>query len=142
MLLKYGLPAGALNYLDRVKTYAYPGIAAAEEKFPVLIFSHGYGSKAHGYYALLSEIASQGYVIVNMNHTYESLGVTLPDGSEKYFDYKYQSEIAANGMTVVQPLDRCLQSRVKATRRDIRWSRKASLWTISRDGFRIAGPRT
>ncbi len=102
--LKYGLPAGALNYLDRVKTHAYPGIAAAEEKFPVLIFSHGYGSKAHGYYALLSEIASQGYVIVNMNHTYESLGVTLPDGSEKYFDYKYQGEIAADGMTVVQPL--------------------------------------
>ena len=102
--VKYGLPPGALNYLDRVETYAYEGIPVAEETFPVLIFSHGYGSKAHGYYALLSEIASQGYVIVNMNHTYESLGVTLPDGSEKYFDYAYQGEIAADGMTVVQPL--------------------------------------
>jgi predicted dienelactone hydrolase len=69
-----------------------------------LIFSHGYGSRAQGYYALLSEIASQGYVIVNMNHSYESLGVTLPDGSEKYFDYAYQQEIADGSMDVVQPL--------------------------------------
>ena len=101
---KYGLPAGALNYLDRVETFAYPGIPAANESFPVLIFSHGYGSRAHGYYALLSEIASQGYVIINMNHTYESLGATFPDGQEKYFDYGYQGEIAAETMSVIQPL--------------------------------------
>jgi predicted dienelactone hydrolase len=101
---KYGLPAGALNYLDRVETFAYPGIPASDKMFPVLIFSHGYGSRAQGYYALLSEIASQGYVIVNMNHSYESLGITLPDGSEKYFDYDYQREIADGSMEVVQPL--------------------------------------
>ncbi len=102
--LKYGLPAGALNYLDRVETYAFKDIPAADGSFPVLIFSHGYGSKAHGYYALLSEIASRGYVIVNMNHTYESLGATLPDGSERYFDYDYQAKISAETMTVIQPL--------------------------------------
>jgi len=101
---KYGLPAGALNYLDHVETYAYSGIPASDKAFPILIFSHGYGSRAHGYYALLSEMASQGYVIVNMNHTYESLGVTLPDGSEKYFDYAYQQKIADGSMDVVQPL--------------------------------------
>ncbi len=101
---KYGLPSSALNYLDRVKTYAYPGIPPSDKAFPVLIFSHGYGSRAQGYYALLTEIASQGYVIVNMNHTYESLGVTLPDGSEKYFDFDFQREIADGSMDVVQPL--------------------------------------
>lgn len=101
---KYGLPGGALNYLDRVKTFAYPGIPSAEGSFPVLIFSHGYGSKATGYYALLNEIASQGYVIINMNHTYESLGVTFPDGRNEYFDYEFQGEIADGGMAVVQPL--------------------------------------
>lgn len=101
---KYGLPGGALNYLDRVETYAYPGIPATNKSFPVLLFSHGYGSRAHGYYALLSEIASQGYIIVNMNHTYESLGVTFPDGSEKYFDYGFQGETFAETMTIIQPL--------------------------------------
>ena len=102
--VKYGLPPGALNYLDRVKTYAFSGIPVADDSFPVLVFSHGYGSKATGYYALLSEIASQGYIIINMNHTYESLGVTYPDGSIKYFDYDFQNEIAAETMTVIQPL--------------------------------------
>lgn len=102
--LKYGLPPGALNYLDHVETYAFSGIPVADDSFPVLIFSHGYGSKATGYYALLSEIASQGYIIINMNHTYESLGVTFPDGRIKYFDYDFQHEIASETMTVIQPL--------------------------------------
>ena len=101
---KYGLPASALNYLDYVKTYVYPDIPVADGPFPVLIFSHGYGSKANGYYALLTEIASQGYVIINMNHTYESLGVTLPGGRMAYFDYDYQREIAEGSMEMVQPL--------------------------------------
>ena len=101
---KYGLPPATFNYLDRVETYAYPDIAAANERFPILIFSHGYGSKATGYYALLTELASQGYVIVNMNHTYESLGVTYPDGRISYFDYEYQREISAGSMEYVKPL--------------------------------------
>lgn len=101
---KYGLPPSALNYLDHVKTYVYPEIPAAKEKFPVLIFSHGYSSKATGYYSLLTELASQGYVIINMNHTYESLGVTFPDGRIKYFDYDYQRKISEGSMEEVQPI--------------------------------------
>ncbi len=101
---KYGLPAGALNYLDRVETYVYPDIPVAKGPFPVLIFSHGYGSKATGYYALLTELTSQGYVVINMNHTYESLGASFPDGQVKYFDYGYQGEISTGSMEVVGPI--------------------------------------
>ncbi len=101
---KYGLPASALNYLDHVETFAYPGIPVAEGPFPVLIFSHGYGSKATGYYALLTEIASQGYVVVNMNHTFESLGVTFPDGRIAWFDYAYQQKIADGAMDIMAPV--------------------------------------
>lgn len=107
---KYGAPAATLNYLDRVKTFIYQDIPVANGRFPVLIFSHGYGSKATGYYALLTEIASQGYVIVNMNHTYESLGVTLPDGRIKYFDFDYQREISKETMKVVEPLMNAFKS--------------------------------
>lgn len=101
---KYGLPANALNYLDRVKTHAYQELPISQGRFPVLIFSHGYGSKATGYYALLSEIASQGYIVINMNHTYESLGVTLPNGKVKSFDYDFQRQISEGSMTTVEPL--------------------------------------
>ncbi|NMM47718.1 alpha/beta hydrolase family protein [Marinigracilibium pacificum] len=102
--MKYGLPPTALNYLDYVKTYVYQDIPVANQKFPVLIFSHGYGSKATGYYALLTELASHGYIIINMNHTYESLGVTLPNGNIKYFDYDYQGEISSGSMEVIEPI--------------------------------------
>ena len=102
--MKYGLKPSMLNYLDYVKTDVFPEIPVAEGNFPVLIFSHGYGSKATGYYALLAELASQGYIVINMNHTYESLGMTAPDGSVRYFDYQFQQEISQGGMDVMQPL--------------------------------------
>lgn len=101
---KYGLPPTSFNYLDKVKTFVYADLPVANGKFPVLIFSHGYGSKATGYYALLTELASQGYVIINMNHTYESLAVTFPDGRISYFDYDYQREISKEDMNVLEPL--------------------------------------
>jgi dienelactone hydrolase len=101
---KYGLPANALNYLDRVKTHVYQGLPVANGSFPVLIFSHGYGSKATGYYAMLSELASQGYIIINMNHTYESLGATFPNGEMKFFDYEFQHKISSASLTDIEPL--------------------------------------
>lgn len=99
-----GLPNATMDYLDRVKTHVYQDVPIANETFPVLIFSHGYGSNASGYYALLTEIASQGYIILNMNHTYESLGSTFPDGSEKLFDYGYQNATNKDAMKHIKPI--------------------------------------
>jgi len=41
-----------------------------QPSYPVLIFSHGYGFSAESYSALSAEIASQGYIVVSINHTY------------------------------------------------------------------------
>ena len=101
---KYGLPPTALNYLDRVKTHVYPDIPVADGTFPVLIFSHGYGSKATGYYSILTELASQGYIIINMNHTFESLGTTFPDGRQAYFDFGFQHEISKDAWSQIEPI--------------------------------------
>ncbi|MBL3658776.1 alpha/beta hydrolase family protein [Fulvivirga sediminis] len=108
--VKYGLPPNALNYLDLVETYAYADIPMAKGPFPVLIFSHGYGSQPSGYYALLTEIASHGYVIINMNHTYEGLGATFPDGAIKYFDYDFQAKQEAGTWEAMQPLVNAMDS--------------------------------
>lgn len=101
---KYGLPPSMLNYLDKVETNVYRNIQMADETFPVLVFSHGYNSKANGYYALLSEIASQGYVVFGINHTYESTGTTFPDGTLKYFDYEYASQIESGTWDNMKPV--------------------------------------
>ena len=106
---KYGLPPAMLQYLDNVDTRVYKNAIVADETFPVLIFSHGYHSKANGYYALLSEVASQGYVIFAINHTYESTGTTFPDGTEVYFDNEYARKIEANTWETINPVVEAFQ---------------------------------
>ena len=100
---KYGLPPFTMDYLDKIETHVYRDLPVAEKVFPVLIFSHGYNSKANGYYALLSEVVSRGYVVFAINHTYESTGTTFPDGDMAYFDYNYANQIESGTWEVVAP---------------------------------------
>lgn len=101
---KYGLPPFMLQYLDNIDTHVSQDATVADETFPVLIFSHGYRSKASGYYTLLSEVASRGYIIFAINHTYESTGTTFPDGTEVYFDNEYAKKIEANTWETISPV--------------------------------------
>jgi predicted dienelactone hydrolase len=89
---KYGLPNSTFNYLNYIKTNTYLEPEVAFEKFPILIFSHGSYSKASGYYAIIEEIVSHGYIILNINHTYESTGTLFPDGSIKLFNQEYDQK--------------------------------------------------
>lgn len=107
---KYGLLPSMLNYLDKVETNVFRNIQVADETFPVLIFSHGYNSKANGYYALLKELVSQGYIIFAINHTYESTGSTFPDGRLIYFDYEYARQIQTNTWSVMEPVIEAFKS--------------------------------
>src|SRR6056297_1232747 len=106
---KYGLPPSMLHYLDGIETNVFRNNSVAAESFPVLIFSHGYHSQANGYYALLSEIASQGYIVFAINHTYESTGTTFPDGTEVYFDNEYARKIEANTWETINPVVEAFQ---------------------------------
>lgn len=83
---KYGLPESITHYLDYVQTNTYQKPQIAEEKFPILIFSHGSNAEAFGYYALMEEIVSHGFIVFNINHTYESSGSLFPDGEIKLYD--------------------------------------------------------
>ncbi len=107
---KYGLLPSMLNYLDKVETNVFRNIQVADETFPVLIFSHGYNSKANGYYALLKELVSHGYIIFAINHTYESTGSTFPDGRLTYFDYEYAKQIQTNTWSIMEPVIEAFKS--------------------------------
>ena len=109
---KYGLTPSMLNYLNKVETNVFRDVQIADETFPVLIFSHGYNSKANGYYALLSELASQGYIIFSINHTYESTGSTFPDGTLKYFDYQYADQIQSDTWKIMEPVVEAFKSDI------------------------------
>lgn len=86
---KYGLPKNIFNYLDKVETHTFQSPAVVDGKFPLLIFSHGLYSKASGYYALIEEIVSNGFIVLNINHTYESVGTLFPSNEIKLYSKEY-----------------------------------------------------
>jgi len=51
-----------------------------QRKFPVVIYSHGYTSFASQNSALMEELASHGYVVYSVQHTYDSSPTVFPNG--------------------------------------------------------------
>lgn len=59
---------------------SYDAAPAAEGTFPVLLFSPGLGTPNALYTSLMQEVASHGYIVASVSHTY-SVGATIfPDG--------------------------------------------------------------
>ena len=47
------------------------------DRFPVLVFSHGYTGVPSSYTALLEDLASHGYAVLSVVHPYEATAATL-----------------------------------------------------------------
>ena len=75
-------PQDFLNVINSIPTnsVANAPVAEAESEYPVLIFSHGFGDLPELNTIKAEELASHGYVVVAINHTYDSLVNTFPDG--------------------------------------------------------------
>jgi dienelactone hydrolase len=52
-------------------------ILRAVTRYPVLVFSHGYGASGFEYTALLENLASNGFIVAAVEHTFESAPVLL-----------------------------------------------------------------
>ena len=79
---KLNLPSFVLNHLKYVRANAFWEAAPLfrDEMYPVLIFSHGWeGFKEQNIYQV-EELASHGYVVVAINHTYGAIHTLFPDG--------------------------------------------------------------
>jgi dienelactone hydrolase len=70
------------NIRFQIKTHGVIGaqIAAGHKRFPVLIFSPGWGESYFVYQSILEDLASRGYIVVGVNSP-NSAGITVfPDG--------------------------------------------------------------
>ena len=94
--IKYGLPLGTFSYLNKIKTNHQNGLTPAQGKFPILIFSPGYYTPASGYVGLIEEIVSQGYVVLNVIHPHETMGIEYPDGRKVYFNQEFSNNNSWN----------------------------------------------
>jgi predicted dienelactone hydrolase len=75
------MPGFIFSHLRLIATHSFPEarLSGDHEKYPVLVFSHGYGQ---GFTAqntvLMEELASHGYVVVSIGHPYESSAAVFP----------------------------------------------------------------
>lgn len=84
-----GIPQGTLERFEMdfcdLSTIALDVDAGAEKKqYPVAIFSPGYGGTRLVYGAMARSLASLGYIVFTLDHTYEASVVQFPDGSDEY----------------------------------------------------------
>ncbi len=95
-----------LNDTARLETYAddgscrklsvvayYPDSeAVVQNSCPLVVFSHGGISHKNSNVSLYKELASHGYVVVSIDHTYQSLYTTI-DGKKVWIDSGYMKQL-------------------------------------------------
>ncbi|XXF81490.1 hypothetical protein P2318_02175 [Myxococcaceae bacterium GXIMD 01537] len=70
------------RYFDYVHAHAVEGapVSQASPRWPVVLFSPGSGVSTALYTSLLEDLASRGYVVAAISHTYTTGPVVFPDG--------------------------------------------------------------
>jgi dienelactone hydrolase len=86
-LAEYTSP-GVWNYLAKMEKVPAPQVRTnscqdatiTPGKHPLVVFTHGYTGTFTDYTFLFEDLASRGYVVASVNHTYEATAVQFPDG--------------------------------------------------------------
>ena len=66
--------------LPEVRTNSCVDAPMTEGAHPVVVFNHGYTGTFTDYTFLVEDLASRGYVVASVDHTYEATAVELPHG--------------------------------------------------------------
>ncbi|WP_454052396.1 alpha/beta hydrolase [Clostridium sp. Marseille-Q7071] len=75
-------PVFALDHLGQLKTNSHQGalISKEEKTWPLLIFSHGMNLYRNQNTFQVEELASHGYIVAAIDHTYDAAVTVFPDG--------------------------------------------------------------
>ncbi|MGY5858722.1 MAG: hypothetical protein RTU63_05080 [Candidatus Thorarchaeota archaeon] len=101
----WGFPTIMTSHFALIQTHSFMNapLSQAETSYPVLIFSHGYGGLIMQDTVLMEELASNGYIVFSISHSYEAAVTSFPDGSviyeateEMYADIENSLQIWAN----------------------------------------------
>jgi dienelactone hydrolase len=69
-----------LRPVPSVRSWSKSGLTPRQGRYPVILFSPGFGGIAEEYTALVEDLASHGYVVVGIDHPYVSGITALSDG--------------------------------------------------------------
>lgn len=78
----YGMPDFMFSHLRLVQTHTQEGLPVSDKqaRYPVIFFSHGAGTNMEVHTSQCEDLASHGYIVVAVNHTYVSSATELPGG--------------------------------------------------------------
>lgn len=80
LLNMYGLTDVPPDALTRVRTHARVGAPPVLRRAPLVVLSPGFSLPRWTMTTLAEELASRGYVVAAVDHTYEAAAITFPDG--------------------------------------------------------------
>jgi dienelactone hydrolase len=80
ILSSLGLTDVAPEALSTIRTHAYIDAPGWGYPLPTVVLSPGFTMPRSSLTGLAEELASRGYLVVGIDHTYESAAVTFPDG--------------------------------------------------------------
>ena len=88
------IPAFLPSHLNMISTNTRSDVACSDklDKYPVLIFSHGITGSRHLHQILFEHLASKGYIVFALDHSFDANLTIFPDG--KIADYR--SEITGH----------------------------------------------
>ena len=102
-------PRFLLDHFAYIRPHARAAAPLATDgPYPVLLFSHGLGTLPELDTALLEELASHGYVVVGINHSYISASWATGDGHTLVFDpslVSTQSDDERNALIALMAVD-------------------------------------
>lgn len=78
-----GMPSILMTYYGQIDTFALRDapVSKSKAKWPVVLFSPGYGAPRAVYTNIINGLTGDGYVVLAVDHPYESAVVELADGS-------------------------------------------------------------
>ncbi|MDH6135703.1 dienelactone hydrolase [Kitasatospora sp. MAA4] len=81
--IDFEVPGSALSAtaLAATRTYAYADARPEHGRFPLVVLSPGMEQPRAMLTGLAVDLASRGYVVAVVDHTYENTGTTFPDGT-------------------------------------------------------------
>lgn len=129
--------------LPRVRAHSFASarMLGAARSYPVIMFSHGLGLLSGFYSSFIEDLASHGYVVVGVEHTWFSGAYTLPDGrtvtnrstnADRQRDVVAQAKDLSFVVTVLEALSKGQPATRLAGRLDLR---QVGVFGHSRGGF-------
>ncbi|KAB2394174.1 alpha/beta hydrolase family protein [Bacillus cereus] len=80
------IPAFAFSHMELVKSHSFMDLqlSDSENHYPILLFSHGFNGFRNQNTFQVEELASQGYIVLSIDHTLDAAATVFPDGRTAY----------------------------------------------------------